>query len=367
MTDYRCATVDGSFATRRAYEANGPGAMFGSAVALYCRLVRDFGVSSVVFAWEARGAEKGGFRRRISSDYKSRRKPPTAEYIDACEELQRALPLLGAFQAWSPAEADDVAYTISREWPGPHLLWSADHDWAQFVTAGTHLLKPDCSQRPRDVAPDEWRRPGDTLVTPENIVEATGLTAAGWFEVLCLAGDPTDDIPGLPRVGKVRAEALHHACPTLVRDLVEGVECGNCGGMGKQGDEFNALKAQEGESGWTPHKCPKCGGTGKVPAEVTHRALRALCAATEPAMAKWVEVAIREVDALRLSAALVQPYLVEITVEPPREDGLDELRTWLEGHGLEAMFDQVARLVPEDDDWGAAPAATLIDDCEPPF
>ena len=318
MTEYRCAVIDSSFLSRRAFEANGPGAMFGAAVALYCRLVRDFWVGQVVFAWEARGAEKGAFRRRISSDYKSRRKPPPQEYIDACEELQRALPLLGAWQAWSPAEADDVAYTISREWPGPHLLWSADHDWAQFVTAGVHLLRPDCSQRPRDVAPDEWRRPGDTLVTPENIVEATRLTAAGWFEVLCLAGDPTDDIPGLPRVGRMRAEAIHRACPTLVRDLTQMHD------------------------------------VDKEPPEAICRDLRALCAATEPAMAQWVEVAIREVDALRLSAALVQPYLVELTVEPPRDDGLDELRTWLEGHGLEAMLEQVIRLLPGDDDWGAA-------------
>jgi len=324
MTEYRTATVDAPFLTRRAYEASGPGALFGTAVALYCRLVRDFGVSQVVFAWEARGVMKGEFRRRISADYKSRRQPPPQEYLEACDELQHALPLLGAFQAWSDAEADDVAYTISRTWPGPHLLWSADHDWAQFVNAGVHLLRPDCSQRPRDVAPDEWRRPRDTLVTPENIVEATGLTAAGWFEVLCMAGDPTDDIPGLPRVGRVRAEVIHRACPTLVRDLTQTHDA-----------------------------------TGEPP-EAICRDLRALCAATEPAAATWVEVAIREVDALRLSAELVQPYLVDLTVEPPREDGLDELRDWLEGHNLEAMFEQVARLLPEDDDWGEAPAESGV-------
>jgi hypothetical protein len=355
MTEYRTASIDASFLTRRAFEANGPGALFGSAIALYCRMVRDYGVGQVVYCWEARGAEKGAFRRRISADYKAQRKPPAQEYIDACAELQAYLPLLGAFQAHSPAEADDVAYTISRTWPGPHLLWSADKDWAQFVNDNTHLLKPDCSQRPRGVASDEWRRPGDMLVTPENIVEETGFTADGWFEVLCLGGDRTDGIPGLPRVGEykrgknTRSEKLHHACPTLVRDLVDGVECPECGGAATVGSQ-----------------CVACGPTGRLPDEVTHRDLRALVAATAPEMAQWVEVAISNAAALRLSADLVRPYNVELTVEPPRVGGLDELRTWMAGHGLEAMFEQVARLVPDDDDWGAS-AWWAVDDTEVPF
>ena len=357
MNEYRCCCVDSPFLTRRAWEANGPGALFGSAIALYCRLVRDFGVGQVYFAWEARGEEKGAFRRRISEDYKAQRKPPAQEYIEACEELQRYLPLLGAFQVWSPAEADDVAYTISTEWPGPHLLYSADKDWLCHVAPGVHMLKPDCSRPPKDIPRDQWRRPADLLVTPENIVEATGLSAAGWFEVLCLAGDTSDNIPGLPRVGKVRALAIHEACPTLVRDLVDGVECGNCLSRG-----WSTIPNTGGDTA----TCDSCGGTGWVPEEVTHRDLRALVAAQAPEMAQWLEVAISEAAALRLSADLVRPYSVELTVEPPRGGGLDELRTWMAGRGLEAMFEQVARLVPGEDDWGA-PAAVVVDDSAVPF
>jgi len=328
--EYRTATIDTGFLTRRAFSASGPAAAIGASVALYCRLVRDFGAAQVVFALEAQDEQKGVFRRNIAPDYKGKRKPPPAEYLATLAELREHLPLLGAWQAWSEAEADDVAYTISREWPGPHLLWSADKDWLQFLDDGVDLLRPDCSQRPRDVPPEEWRRPGDALITARTCQELTGLTPSGWYELLCLAGDPVDGIPGLPRVGKGRAETIHGAAPTLVRDLLAAA-----------------------------------GDRGPVPDDEAMRQ-RALVAATAPEQAQWVEVAIREIDALRVSAALVQPYRVELQLEPPVEGGLEDLRSWLEGHDLGAMFEQVAQLIPDADDV-AAPAAQVVDDDDIPF
>ncbi len=248
---YRTCIVDAPFLTRRAFEAGGPDAMVGAAMFKVVQIQREHGVGQVIFAWEARDAGHGMFRREMDEEYKARRKPPPAEYLDAIADLQRMLPLLGVYQATSEAEADDVAYTISSEWSGPHLLWSADKDWLQFVSdarpdplcdychgrgervwhtascsepdfcalAGgpgdcpgevgpcpcvgemVHLLKPDCKPRPRDVAPEDFRRPADQLVTPANIVEITGLDAVGWYEVLCLQGDAVDGMRGLPSVG----------------------------------------------------------------------------------------------------------------------------------------------------------------------
>jgi hypothetical protein len=365
MVEYRTGVLDTPWITYRAYKAYGPGGAIEQVIRKFIDFRARYDIPEIIFAWEARGKDHGMFRKRIFAGYKAGRPTPDSAYLDVCKELQEMLPLLGAYQAWSPAEADDIAHTITSTRPGPHLLYAADHDWLAYIKPGTDMLKADCSQRPKGLDRDDWRRPQDKLITVENIADVTGLTAAGWFEVLCMEGCSTDKIPGLPRVGPVTARKLHDACPTLVRDLVDGVECGNCGGRGSNGDEFNVLKAQQGDEGWSKRDCPNCGGTGQIPDEVTHRDLRALVAATAPEMAQWAEVAISNAAALRLSADLVRPYSVELTVEPPRVGGLDELRTWMAGHGLEAMFEQVARLVPDEDDW-AAPAP-VVDDAEVPF
>lgn len=311
MTIYRTCVIDAPFVTRRAFEVGGPSAVIGATLATLARLQRDHDIAQIVFAWEAR-AGGAAFRRRISADYKAKRPAPDGVYHEACAELHERLPMLGAHQAWCEAEADDVAATITRQWPGPHLLYAADKDWLQFVATGVHMLKADCSQRPRDV-PDHWQRPADKLITPANIVELTGLTADGWGEVLALAGDPVDGIPGLPKVGPKRARDIHAACPHLVRDLV---------------------------------RLPSL----DLP-EVIHRDLRALVAATEPSAARWVDVAIQHTEALRTSAALVRPYELPLEVIAPRPGDLDEIQRWLAGHGLEAMMRQLAPLVPADLDW----------------
>jgi 5'-3' exonuclease len=216
---YRTVIADAPYLTRRVWEAaeNKLPALAGSVLSFILSLYKRFDPPTIAFVWEADGGS-GEMRKSQLSTYKGKRKPPPPEYLSAISELQEILPVMGVTQVVCDGEADDAANSITLQWPGPWLLWSADKDWLQMVRPNVDLLRPNTDRRPADIPRDEWRRPPDQLITAANIVELTGLDPQGWFEVLSLAGDPVDGIPGLPKVGPKRARDLHRACPGIAID-----------------------------------------------------------------------------------------------------------------------------------------------------
>lgn len=275
MTSYQTAIVDAPLLTRRAYHAAGPDAMIEQAEKLIANFQTYHDIGMLIFVWES---PEPGYKIRRSipgcEGYKSKRKPPGPAYYDAIPGLRAWLPSMGVYQIDSNGEADDIAATLVRTWPGPHLLWSTDKDWLQLIAPSVHIIRPDCSKRPKDIPREHWRRPPSTLITADNIESETGLTARGWTEFLCLCGDSTDSIPGLPNIGKTRAMAIHAACPNLV-ELV--------------------LSNQDGTA-------------------------RAQAAAHDNSAMQWVELAISSREALRASAAMVHMYDVTLNVTEPAPD-----------------------------------------------
>jgi hypothetical protein len=158
----------------------------------------------------------------------------------------------------------------------------------------------------------------DQFVTPDNIVELTGLSAAGWFEYLSLSGDPGDDVPGLPSVGKKRGMDLHAACPNMVRLLMAG-----------EFDEVLRLASAAG------------GDT-----------------------VKWADLAIKLIDTMRLTVALVKPYVVDLQIVDPEPASAEDLRAWLEPHGLTSQLEELMMLsIPiASDDPFAVPDESEFDD-----
>ena len=217
ITAYRTIIVDGSYLTRRNYEANGIGSCLGASLMLLLELEEAYRPCHLYLCWEQR--ERGRtFRHKINPGYKASRRPPPPEYLAAVANLTAALgPLqsLGWRCAWpapGTGEADDVAATLVRNWPGPHLLWSADKDWLQLVKphAGVHIIRAGTKEQRTQV------------MGPGELLDSTGLTAWGWSTLLTLAGDATDGIPGLPKVGAKRARDIIMACPDILELLLHG-------------------------------------------------------------------------------------------------------------------------------------------------
>jgi DNA polymerase-1 len=228
------------------------------------------------------------WRRARSPEYKAGRPPPDAKLAQTLAELRADLPALDIAQASAEgAEADDVLYALSRTLPGPVLLCSADKDLLQAVSPGVDLLRPGRTYQQPDVLVTLADIERHSIKAGKRTI--SGLTPEGWRDWLTLAGDHVDGIPGLPGVGGVHARDILAACPAFV-DLV------------LSGREDQARREVEARNG---------------------------------TLTKWVEVAIRERDALELSRELVSLRMVDVQMVDAEPDE-ERARAVLEGAGLAA-------------------------------
>lgn len=138
----------------------------------------------------------GSFRNDEYPPYKAQRDEPPPELvaqIDSCVEVAAAL---GAATFIDPRyEADDlIATLLARLTPDGHggVVVTSDKDLAQLVSDRVSLL--DFAQ--------------ETRYTPATIQEKFGVRPDQITDLLALAGDPVDNIPGVPGIGKKTAAEL---------------------------------------------------------------------------------------------------------------------------------------------------------------
>src|SRR6476646_7562191 len=143
-------------------------------------------------------ASEKTFRNEIYKDYKAHRPP-------APEELLPQFPLIrDAVKAFNIAciehygfEADDLIATYAKstvERGGDVTIVSSDKDLMQLVRPGITMLD---TMKNRSIGPDEVRERFG--VGPERVVD-----------VQALAGDSTDNVPGVPGIGvKTAAELIN--------------------------------------------------------------------------------------------------------------------------------------------------------------
>jgi DNA polymerase I len=138
----------------------------------------------------------GSFRNAEYPEYKAQRQDPPPELvaqIDTCLEVATAL---GAATFIDESyEADDlIATLLARLTPHGHggVVVTSDKDLAQLVSDRVSLL--DFAQ--------------ETRYTPATIEEKFGVRPDQITDLLGLAGDPVDNIPGVPGIGRKTAVDL---------------------------------------------------------------------------------------------------------------------------------------------------------------
>ncbi len=143
------------------------------------------------------------FRNDLYPGYKAQREPPPlelTEQVDDCREIGEAL---GMATLTEPSfEADDLiasARSASRGWAGGWVVVSSDKDLAQLVDDETILL---------DFARDQ-------RLGPDDVVEKLGVRPEQVPDLLGLAGDSVDNIPGVKGVGAKTAIRLLGAFDSL--------------------------------------------------------------------------------------------------------------------------------------------------------
>jgi 5'-3' exonuclease len=213
----RLLVIDGSFLAYSRFRASGEvGEPFLSKLQ---QLQLNHCPVLTVVAWDTLSGSMG--RRQLDPRYKADRLPKEPAYLELWEELRERLTRQDVLQAESPSgEADDVIATLVRETPGHRVIYSGDKDFLQLCVPGVTLIKAAVNSRDQDRRID-----GETIVKEQIKFGGkwlSGLDAHGWGDLLAIAGDRVDGVPGIKGVGAVRAHRLLLACPWFVDAVLAG-------------------------------------------------------------------------------------------------------------------------------------------------
>ena len=167
------------------------------------------------------------FRHDIFPEYKANRQKTPEDLIAQIEPLHQAIINLGLpLIAVDGVEADDVIGTLAMEAEKKNiktLIATGDKDMAQLVTDNIHLI--------------------DTMkgirMGPREVLEKFGILPERFIDYLTLAGDTSDNIPGVEKVGPKTAIKWINEYGSL-----EGVIQNADQIKGKIGDNLNAALDQ---------------------------------------------------------------------------------------------------------------------------
>lgn len=167
-------------------------------------LTRELKPTHLAFALD--GARERSFRRELFPEYKAKRpKLAPADFERAQVQFRRCLELVELLGCWmfegERHEADDVAASLADRFrlDAPVVLVTGDKDLGQLVEDDPH-------GDPFGVALyDPFKK---QLLRAAEIQERWGVPPRFVPAVQALAGDSSDNVPGVPGVGPVKAAKL---------------------------------------------------------------------------------------------------------------------------------------------------------------
>jgi len=163
------------------------------------KMLREFPSAYVTVAFDSGGKT---FRHELYQAYKATRKETPAELREQFPVIRKLLQQLGINVVMQQGvEADDILASIAcqaAENALDVLIVSSDKDLTQLVSDKISIVRPS-ARRTKDVGEilDKEGVRARFKVPPERIID-----------FLSLAGDTSDNIPGIPSVGEKRASQL---------------------------------------------------------------------------------------------------------------------------------------------------------------
>ena len=149
-------------------------------------------------------------RHKKFQDYKIKRKPMPDELSSQIPVIKEILQLIGIKYFEIPGyEADDIIATFTEKFKKQHKVFiiTGDKDALQLLDKNVKIINPANSEI-KDI---EYLKKKYNL-TPEKITD-----------LLALAGDTSDNIPGIPGIGEKTALKLLHQFSSL-EELYENIE-----------------------------------------------------------------------------------------------------------------------------------------------
>lgn len=201
MADKTLLIVDGHSYAYRAFFAipkltNARGeptnAVFGF-LKMLRKMSDDFQPTHWAVAWDAGLPEE---RLKVLESYKAQRKPMPDDLRAQMPVIREVLDAMHVVSMEQPGhEADDIIASVCRQAGDARvLIATSDKDLMQLVNdriAGVRLLPK-----------------GNMLMDREAVRERYGVPPEQMLDLLCLTGDNSDNIPGVPGVGEKTAGQL---------------------------------------------------------------------------------------------------------------------------------------------------------------
>jgi DNA polymerase-1 len=200
----RLVLVDGSGYIFRAFHALPPmtrpgdgvpvNAVFGFTQMIATLLTKD-APSHIAVVFDA---GRVTFRNAIYAEYKAHRPDPPPELVPQFALIREATDALGVARLEQDGfEADDLIASYARAFLAEHaagevVVVSSDKDLMQLIRPGVALMDP-IKQKP---------------IGPAEVLEKFGVAPEKVVEVQALAGDSTDNVPGVPGIGVKTAAQL---------------------------------------------------------------------------------------------------------------------------------------------------------------
>lgn len=153
------------------------------------RVLREKKPAYMAAVWDVKGKN---FRHELYPDYKANRPPMPEEIGLQLPHVKEIMSAMGISQLELDGyEADDVIASIVNDMQGQAdiLIISGDKDFTQ-------LLSPHVTI---------WDPMRDEYLTSASVTEELGIEPAIFADVLALAGDSADNIPGVPGIGRKTA------------------------------------------------------------------------------------------------------------------------------------------------------------------
>ena len=201
MGSQRLILVDGSGYIFRAFYALPPmsredgtpvNAVFGF-TSMLLKLSDDMEGDNILVVFDA---ARTTFRNAIYKEYKANRSEPPEELVPQFDLIKKATTAIGLKSLEvENYEADDIIATyvkIAKKENIETLVISSDKDLMQLIQDGVSLYDPM----------------KNTKIGPEAVLEKFGVSPDKVIDVQALAGDSSDNVPGVPGIGVKTASQL---------------------------------------------------------------------------------------------------------------------------------------------------------------
>jgi len=174
--------------------ATGPILGFANTLA---KLLEEEEPTHIAVAWDTHAPT---FRHEMDEEYKANRPPQPEELTVGIPLIKEMIDNFGIANIEQDGyEADDIIGTIAYNAHADHVnafLVTPDKDFMQLVKDHVTMIKPDN------------KNGGFIEIDPDGVVDYFGVKPDKVIDVLAMIGDTSDNIPGVPGIGKKGAPKL---------------------------------------------------------------------------------------------------------------------------------------------------------------